>query len=296
MNHSAPLPRRLNIYGHRGARGLFPENTIEGFRAALALGVTAFELDVGLTADGVAVLTHDLALNPAVTRDAQGRWLPGAGPLIWSMPFAGLMEYDVGRLCPGTAYDALFPAQQPVDGARIPALSAALALAGIERFVIELKTDPRFPADTASPEAMADVVLRAIDAAGVAERSILESFDWRGPRHIRRKRPGIAMAWLTRAETIRDAHQWWGGPHPSDFGGSVPRAVAAEGGGIWAPAFTDLTQELVAEAHDLGLSVVPWTVNEPADMRRVIGWGVDGLITDRPDLGMTIRAGDAVMG
>ena len=137
---------------------------------------------------------------------------------------------------------------------------------------------------------LAEATLAVIDAAGMAGRVVLESFDWRGPRHVRRIRPDIGTAWLTRAETVSDARLWWDGPHPSDFGGSVPRAVVAEGGPIWAPEYTGLTSDLVAEAHDLGLQVLAWTVNDPAAMRQLLAWGVDGLITDRPDLMLVRRA------
>ncbi len=117
----------------------------------------------------------------------------------------------------------------------------------------------------------------------------MESFDWRGPRHLRTIRPDVQCAWLTRAETVRNAGVWWGGPHPDDFGGSVPRAVAAEGGGTWAPDHADLTEARVSEAHALGLRVIPWTVNRPARMRELLRWGVDGLVTDRPDLALRER-------
>ncbi len=274
----------LGLQGHRGARGLFPENTIEGFRAALALGIDAIELDVGLTADGVAVVSHDLGLNPDIVRDATGVWLPGPGSALRDLTWEALQTFDVGRLRPGAAYTAQFPLQQPCDGARIPTLAEVLRLDAAMRFTIELKTDPRFPDRTASPADLADATLAVVDAAGAASRIDLESFDWRGPRHVRRTRADIRLAWLTRPETVRDAHLWWGGPVPSDFGGSVPRAVAAEGGAIWAPEYAALTQDEIAEAHDLGLLVLPWTVNETAAMRRLIGWGVDGIITDRPDL------------
>jgi len=274
----------LGLQGHRGARGLFPENTIEGFRAALALGLDGIELDVGMTADGVPVVSHDLLLNPDIARGAEGAWLSEAGPALHDLTLEALSAFDVGRLRPGSAYAAQFPQQRPVDGARIPTLRDALRIDGVPRFVIELKTDPRFPDRTVSPELLADATLAVVDTAGAASRIDLESFDWRGPRHVRRTRPDIRLAWLTRPETERDAHLWWGGPVPADFGGSVPRAVAAEGGSIWAPEHAALTADLVAEAHALGLMVLPWTVNDPAAMRRLIGWGVDGLITDRPDL------------
>lgn len=284
------MKRFCAIIGHRGARGLFPENTLEGFAATLALGIDAIELDVALTADGVVVVTHDPALNPNLTRDANGAWLEAPTPLLRSLRAADLSAYDVGRLRPGTEYSALYPDQSPHDGACIPSLDAVLRLDRSAQFVIELKTFPGEPERSASGAELADAVLAVADAADATSRVTVEGFDWRGPRHLRRVRPDARLAWLTRAETVRDAAIWWGGPLPADFGGSVPRAVAAEGGPVWAPDHNDLTEALVHEAHALGLQVVPWTVNDPADMRRLIGWGVDGLVTDRPDRAQAVVA------
>ena len=284
------VTRPCLVIGHRGARGLYPENTLAGFTAALALGVDALELDVSLTADGVAVVAHDLALNPAITRDATGAWLDGPGPLIRCMRADELAAYDVGRLRPGTPYAGLFPDQVPQDGARIPTLAEVLRLDAATHFVIELKTLPGDPARSASGPELAEAVVAVADAAGATPRITVEAFDWRGPRHLRRIRPDVRLAWLTRAETVRDAALWWGGPVPGDFDGSVPRAVAAEGGPVWGPDHADLTAALMAEAHTLGLAVIPWTVNRPDDMRRLIGWGVDGLVTDRPDFARRLVA------
>jgi glycerophosphoryl diester phosphodiesterase len=274
---------QVEIIGHRGARGLFPENTIEGFRRAWEFGLRSFELDVGMTADGVVVVSHDLALNPAITRDTSGRFLSGAPPIIHRMAFDALHGYDVGRIRPGSPYRLAHPAQKPHDGARIPALAEVLAGFAEARFIIELKTDPRYPDDTVTPAELADATLAVVDAAGAADRIILESFDWRGPIHVRRTRPEIRLAWLTREETVRDAAVWWDGHTPAQFRHSVPAAVAARGGAIWAPAWETLTRPLLDEAHASGLRVIPWTVNRRAAIRRMIGWGVDGLITDRPD-------------
>jgi glycerophosphoryl diester phosphodiesterase len=284
------MKRPCAIIGHRGARGLFPENTLEGFAATLALGIDTLELDVALTADGVVVVTHDPVLNPNLTRDANGAWLEAPTPLLRRLRAADLSAYDVGRLRPGTAYSALYPDQSPRDGACIPTLDAVLRLNRPAQFVIELKTLPGEPGRTASGPELADAVLATADAAYATPRVTVEGFDWRGPRHLRRARPDVRLAWLTRAETVRDAATWWDGPVPADFGGSVPRAVAAEGGPVWAPDHNDLTDVLVCEAHALGLQVIPWTVNDPADMRRLIGWGVDGLVTDRPDRARAVVA------
>ena len=279
------MSRACLLIGHRGARGLFPENTLTGFTQAHALGVDALELDVGLTADGVVVVTHDPALNPDHTRDADGAWLAQSGALIRSLRAAQLAAYDVGRLRPFTAYAARFRRQQPSDGARIPTLAEVLQTLPEVRFIVEMKSFPD-PTRSAPGAEMAEAVVATADAAGAAGRITVESFDWRGPRHLRRIRPELQLAWLTSAETVRDAAAWWDGPRPEDFGGSVPRAVAAEGGPVWAPDHRTLTEALIAEAHALGLQVMPWTVNHPGRMRRLIGWGVDGLVTDRPDLAL----------
>ena len=278
----------MQLIGHRGARGLFPENTLHGFRRTLALGVDGIEIDVAITTDGVPVVSHDPALNPDITR-LNGEWLPARGPLIRDLRADELAAYDVGRIRPGSRYAALYLDQQPMDGARIPTLADTLALP--TRFTVEMKTIAPHPEWTAAPEAMAEAVAAIADAAGAADRIIVQSFDWRGPRHLRRLRPELAYAWLTSEDTVADARLWWDGPSPEDFAGSVPRAVAAEGGSIWSPAFAGLTADLVAEAQALGLRVVPWTVNRAADMGRLIGWGVDGLITDRPDIARSLIDG-----
>src|SRR6185503_9371643 len=113
----------FDLQGHRGARGLAPENTIEGFALALSIGVTTLELDLAMTKDDVLVVSHDRRLNPDHTRGPDGKFLDGEGPAIRSMTLAELQRYDVGRLKPGTAYARSFPEQRAVDGARIPTLA-----------------------------------------------------------------------------------------------------------------------------------------------------------------------------
>src|SRR5579872_4555556 len=117
------MTRSIDLQGHRGARGLYPENTLAGFAGALAIGVDALELDVAMTADDVVVVTHDPTLNPDITRTSDGAWLTQRGPRIRSLRIDDLAHYDVGRIRPGSSYAALFPDQAPHDGARIPALS-----------------------------------------------------------------------------------------------------------------------------------------------------------------------------
>jgi len=204
---------------------------------------------------------------------------------MWSLTFAQLQRYDVGRLRPGSRTAGLFPDQQPHDGARIPTLAAVLTALPTMRFTIEIKTDPATPELTASAAALADATLAVIDRADAAGRVMLEAFDWRVQRHVRQRRPDIRLAWLTRPETVRAAGLWWDIPAPV---ASVPAVIAAEGGSVWAPDHPSLTRAAIDEAHTLGLAVLPWTVNQPGDMQRLIAWGVDGLISDRPDLALAV--------
>jgi glycerophosphoryl diester phosphodiesterase len=282
------MKRSIELHGHRGARGLFPENTLVGFAGALAIGVDTLELDVAMTSDDVVVVSHDPALNPNITRTLDGAWLARHGPPIRSLRVAELARYDVGRIRPGSAYAAAFPDQASRDGARVPLLKEVLRIDPDVKFNIELKTFPSQPELTVDGATMAAAVLAVADANGTSGRITVQSFDWRGPRHVRRTRPDIRVAWLTRAAILARARVWWDGPDPSDYGDSVPRVVAAEGGRIWGPEHVDLTEETLAEAHGLGLLVIPWTVNRPDDMRRLIGWGIDGLITDRPDIARAV--------
>ena len=288
--HTHGMRQAIELQGHRGARGLFPENTLAGFSAALAIGVDRFELDVAMTADGVPVVSHDPALNPDLVRGPDGEWLAARGPLIRSLRLAELAAYDVGRIRPGSPYAALFPDQAPDDGARIPTLAEVLAVEPVARFNLELKTYPAHPDWTVDAATMAEAVIAIAEQTGAIERITVESFDWRGPRQARRLRPDLAMAWLTSQETVAEAALWWDGPTPADYGGSVPRAVAAEGGPIWAPHYADVTVGLIEEAHALGLAVLVWTVNDAEAIRHLARAGIDGLITDRPDIARTVLA------
>jgi glycerophosphoryl diester phosphodiesterase len=257
----------FDLQGHRGARGHAPENTLPGFERALAFGVTTFELDVGVSRDGVVVIHHDRRLNPDLARGPDGRWVAAPAPLIRELDFDELRRYDVGRLRPGSEYARRFPHQQPIDGARIPALSELLELyrSGTVRFNIELKLLAEAADETLAPEPFARAVAAVVRKAGMEPRCTLQSFDWRAVKVVERDAPGIATAYLTERED------------------SDPQKVRAAGARTWSPDFRALTPERCTAARGLGLRVIPWTVNEPADIRRMLELGVDGLISDYPD-------------
>jgi glycerophosphoryl diester phosphodiesterase len=288
--------RALDIQAHRGARGLAPENTLPAFARALALGVTTLELDCAITRDGVVVISHDPALNPDITRGPDGKWLRQTGPLIRTLSYADTQRYDVGRLNPASDYARRWPEQQPVDGTRIPRLQDLFALVRKSgnktvRFNIETKVSPLAPGETAPPDEFARRLISAVRAGGMVGRTAIQSFDWRTLQVVQQEAPEIPTVYLTVEKGFMDSIQrdkpsspWTAGFHVSKYGGSIPRMVKAAGGSVWSPYFAETTREQVAEAHSLGLKVVVWTVNEPADMRRMIEWGVDGVISDRPDI------------
>lgn len=282
------MAQSFHISGHRGARGLWPENTLEGFAGTCALGVTSVELDVVLTADGIPVVVHDLFLNGDIVRGPDGRWLAGQGPLVRDLSRAALHRYDVGRLRPGSTYGAPFATQAPRDGARIPALVDVLALIRPTGVVvdIEIKIMPDRPELTPPPERITDAVLEAVAAMGMAHQVALRSFDWRVLAYAQRVAPAIPRGYITSTETQARAALWWGGADPAAHGGSIPATIAALSpapGTLWAPGFRALGAAQVAEAKALGLRVMPWTVNEPADMARLIAMGVQAMCTDYPD-------------
>jgi glycerophosphoryl diester phosphodiesterase len=282
----------FDLQGHRGARGLAPENTLPAFARALAIGVTTLELDVGVTEDGVVVVAHDRRLNPDIVRGTDGRWLVGRTRTIRELTFHELGRYDVGRLRPGSDYSTRFPSQRRMDGVRIPRLEEVFELARKAhndevRFNIETKLSPLAPDETAGPDEFARAVIQVVRASRVERRTTIQSFDWRTLALVQREAPEIATAYLTSdSENVRDAgaaaSPWTNGIRLADHG-SVPKMVKVAGGGTWSPNYRDLSEALVKEAKSLGLEVVPWTVNDAADMERLIDWGVDGIITDYPD-------------
>ena len=289
-------PADFDLQGHRGARGLAPENTLAGFERALSIGVSTLELDCGVTRDGVVVVSHDLRLNPDITRGPDGRFLPADGEPIAALAWADLARYDVGRIRPGSEYAAAFPDQLAADGEGIPRLAdlfELVAKSGNEsvRFNIETKIDPTLPDLTVPPDRFVLALLAAIRGAGMAPRVTVQSFDWRTLILLRRLAPEIETVALTDQQPGEDtveagkpgATAWLGGVDVDEHGGSVPKAVASIGAKTWSPHALDLTPAAIAEAHALGLKVVPWTVNEDAGMERAIAAGVDGLITDYPD-------------
>jgi glycerophosphoryl diester phosphodiesterase len=285
----------FDLEGHRGARGLAPENTLAAFRRALEIGVTTIETDMGVTKDDVVVISHNPSLNPDLVRDPEGRWLASPGLPIRSLTFAELRRYDVGRIDSKSAYARLVPNHRAVDGERLPKLSELFDLAKASgkpvRFNIETKITPTSGADTPDPATFARLVVAAVRAGNVVDRVTVQSFEWRTLIEVKRIAPEIETSCLTIQTKDNDTvtspdggpSPWHAGLDLRDHGGSLPALVKAAGCGTWSMFWRNLTPKDLAAAHALGLKVLPWTVNERGDMRSLIDLGVDGIITDYPD-------------
>ncbi|OKO68030.1 glycerophosphodiester phosphodiesterase [Bradyrhizobium sp. AS23.2] len=285
----------FDLEAHRGGRALLPENTLPAFANALSMGVDTLELDVGVTADGEVVISHERRLNPDLARGADGTYIAPPGTPFVKLQFADVRTYDVGQIRPDSAYAKQFPDQRAVAQTRIPALSELFALVRKSgntrvRFNIETKIDPNHPDESLDPQAFVAKLLRVIEAEEFSDRVMIQSFDWRTLQLVQQQAPKMPTVYLTlqrgfgQTVALDKATSWTAGFSPADHGGSLPRTIKAAGGAIWSPYFGDVTAALIAEAHTLGLRVVVWTVNKPDDMARMIEIGVDGIISDRPDL------------
>ena len=263
--------RPLNI-AHRGGAALMPENSLAAFRNAIALGADGAELDVQLSAEGVAVVYHDLRLNPGYTRK-NGAWLEGATPRIKDQSITNLCSYDIGRARPGSDYAKAHSLQEAMDDERIPTLDEVVWLARAApdfRLLIELKCD--LSGDSADPVALADAALAVVEGADFLSRAVFVGFDWRALARVKQKQPR-AEIWCTTDEKIA-----------GDAG--LFEIIKGMGGAGWFPHFSSLTDQAAALARSYGLKLAAWTVNEESEMRRLMALGIIAICSDRPDLAL----------
>jgi len=288
--------QEIDVQGHRGTRGLMPENTLPAFARALSIGVSTLELDLALTRDNVVVVSHNPRLNKEITRNKAGEWLKQDGPAIRETDYDDLKQYDVGAINPASRSASRFPEQAAIDGTPIPTLEQVFELVKrmgntTVRFNIETKLYPEQPDLAPSPQTFVKVLLEVIQRQNMSDRVTIQSFDWRTLQVVQKRAPEIPTAYLSVAQPWLDTLRY-GKPGPSpwlagfdidDFQQSVPRAIKAAGGSIWSPYHKEVTRQNIDLAHALGLKVNVWTPNNPTRMKQLIAMGVDGIITDYPD-------------
>ena len=300
---NSPLQTQILIHGHRGARGLAPENTLAGFACALKVGVDALELDLRMSADGKIVIHHDRKLNPDLTRIKAGTWITPPTKPIDHYTFEALQQFDIGQARPGSSILKRFPRQTARDGQTIPDLAmlrdrVGPALDDGLLLNLEIKSDPSKPEQGPTPTDWATTLVAELSTLGLINQCWVQSFDWRVLRQIHALTDKLPTGFLTSIQPDFDtvtahtngASPWLDGYDPAQFSHSLPRAIAAAGGHYWGPCFQDLTRSLVVEAQSLGLKVHTWTVNEITHIESMVGYAVDGIISDYPDRVRTVLA------
>ncbi|MES1258892.1 MAG: glycerophosphodiester phosphodiesterase [Acidobacteriota bacterium] len=254
-----PLPaadrRGILVHGHRGARARRPENTLPAFRYAIAEGVDVLELDVAVTKDNVAVVSHDPLLNATIC----------SGPKL-EIPIHTLTLKELGAYDCGAKKNPRFPEQVPVPGTRVPALDEVFALGSGNGvwFNVETKIFAAKPELTPGPDEFVKLILDAARRQGVEKRLILQSFDPRTLRSMKRLEPSVP-----RAALFEKPRDWL----------EVAREFEAT---MLSPEYHLVTPELVAQAHAAGLQVVPWTSNAPDEWAKLAAAGSDAIISDDP--------------
>ena len=281
----------FDLQSHRGGRGEWTEESLAAFVNSLKLGVTTLELDTHLTSDGKVIVWHDDTIQadkcrdtaPATPGDAA---FPYVGDRVAELSLAQIKTLDCG-FAPLLGY----PGQDVIEGNRIAELKDVFQLvrdtdAEKVRFNIETKVEDG-KSGGEGMVALTKAVVAEIQASGMADRISVQSFDWSSlnlTKEIAPDLPLVALssgdAWLAVGQP--GASPNLGGIDIDPYGGSLAKAAAAQGYDVISPAFRSVTPGMIAEAHELGLPVIPWTVNTTADMQRLMDLGVDGIITDYP--------------
>lgn len=282
----------IDIYAHRGGAGLAPENTLPAIRTALKIGVDVVDVDIGLTKDNVVVAHHDLALNKNLTRDDQNEWLTTPGPALKTLNYQDLSKYNVGSRNPNCLPClAEFPLQYQYPQAKIPTLKEVIALLKNSntptRLQIEIKTSPTHPQLSPEPEAIVPALVAVLREENFLHEVEVHSFDWRNLLLLQKLAPEIITSYLSDHDALRQEDNFpiWLAHHDIvALGTSYPQLIHRLGGKIWCPSYTEITAPLLQEAHNLGLKVNVWTVDQPKEMQTMIDLGVDGIITNRPDI------------
>jgi len=274
----------FDLQAHRGGRGETTEESLRAFAKSIELGVTTLELDIVLTEDGQPLVWHDATIESEKCSDTTPAFpgdpaFPYVGKLVHELTLPQIRTLDCGKRLPD------FPGAEVVRGNKIAILPEVFALAeqyhSDIRYNIETKVAADKPADSAGPQQFVDVILAAVRAAGKVDRVEIQSFDWRTLPMVRRAEPSIPLVALWDEETWAPGSPWLAGVNPVVVG-APPIGAILVGAGIASPDYSLVDKSFVDQAHALGLKVIPWTVNDAAEMREQIADGVDGIITDYP--------------
>lgn len=255
-------PQKLPVHGHRGSRGTHPENTLPAFEEAVAAGADVLELDLHLSKNDIAFVSHDHLIPKELCKDSKGKRIHAAIP-IRSLTDKQLKRYDCGSL-----KNPRFGAQKAVPGTKMPTLNEVLEWTSKNapqiEFNIETKMDATNPAMNPDPKHFAEVVIAVLKKYGVIEKSILQSFDFRTLTEAKKIEPSLRLSALVERE--------------KNFCELAEKAGAQ----FASPYHILLTSSEVALCHAKNIQVVPWTLNTESEWSAALDMNVDGIITDYP--------------
>lgn len=259
--------------GHRGARGLYPENTIGAMEEALKYPVTTLELDVVISKDQKVIVSHEPWMSEDICLDPEGRRVKGRDHNIYKLNYQEIVKFDCGSIP-----HPRFPEQtkvnvgKPLLGTLLDVTEATLRKLNRKEveYNIEIKSDPKDEASGFQPnvKVFSDLVIKTIQEKIPSKRFTIQSFDWRVLKYIHEKYPEIRLVALTEDEVRPEEDLARLGFRPY----------------VYSPYFKKLKVSDVKTFHEKGVKVIPWTVNEVAHMRNLKKMGVDGIITDYPNL------------
>lgn len=295
----------VEIYAHRGFRAIAPENTLPAYAAALKLGVDVIDIDVNMSKDGTLIVTHDLTINPQITQTLDGKWLTKETP-IKELTLEELKQLQVGRINVHSNFHQMYPHHIDMSDVHIPTLEQVIRFVKQTetypvRFQIEMKTDPTQPNLSVKPQVMAKALAMVIRQTHIKNRVEVQAFEWQTLVDIQQLIPGIKTGYLTEPDyepanrgmeaEIGNGQIWTSPLLAKNYDYDYPEMVKKMGGSFWEPYELCVTKQQIDHAHNLGLKVIPWgwTEQEHTDfnypkIKQLIDWGVDGIITDRPDI------------
>jgi len=273
---------KFDIQGHRGARGLMPENTIPAMLKALELGVTTLELDVVITADLQVLVSHESWINADICLDSNDREMSnsrGKQLNIYQLRYLDITRFDCGsKKVSRFPEQEKRPVHKPLLDDLIPACERYTRERRLPpvRYNIEIKSSPAGDRkDHPLPDDFAELVLRVLYQRNIVERTTIQSFDIRPLQYLHQLNAPVKLAYLTEDDEELAAI--------TKKLGFIPD--------MYSPEYTRVDKELVVACHALNMLLIPWTVNEKADMEKLLKMGVDGLITDYPDRAAEVLRG-----